>query len=95
MLLLMPLLIACGFVTSSACAQCGCNLPTPDSAHQTSGLLQVGAVDNIFCAGDEAAATVSPYMQEMRQRESDVAAVDDLNAEEVSMMPSVLSDCHE
>ena len=68
---------------------------TRDSAHQTSGPLQVGAVDDIFCAGDEAAATVSPWMREMRRREGNVAAVNDMHAEEVSMMPSMLMDCHE
>ena len=40
--------------------------------------LQVNAVDNIFRAGDEAAATVSPYMREMREREHAVEAVNDV-----------------
>ena len=68
---------------------------TPDSAHQSSGLLQVGAVASIFCAGDEATATVSPWMREMQQSEGDVAAVSDMLAEEVCMMSSMLMDCHE
>ena len=53
-----------------------------DSAYQTADLLQmqlqVKAVDNIFSAGDEAAATVSPYMREMRARERAVEAVNDM-----------------
>ena len=40
--------------------------------------LQVKAVDNIFSAGDEAAATVSPYMREMRARERAVEAANDV-----------------
>ncbi len=67
----------------------------PDSAHQSSVLLQGGAVDNIFCAGDEAAATVSPTLREIMQRESDVAAVSDMVGEEVSTDLGVLYDCHE
>ena len=67
----------------------------PDSAHQTSGTLQVGAVDNIFRGGSESAASVSPLLREMQEREDAVAAVADLVAGEVSMVPSMLYDCHE
>ena len=59
----------------------------------SSGLLQVGAIDTIFRAGDEAAATVSPWMREMRQTERDVAAVRDMDAEEVCPSPNMLSVC--
>ena len=88
-----PLPLAGDLVDSQRCNVEAICRP-PDSAHQSSGLLQLGAVDNIFCAGDEAAATVSPWMREMRQREIDVAAVSDRTAEEVSTLFDVLHDCH-
>lgn len=42
-----------------------------------SGPLQIGAVDTIFRGGAEPARSVGPVMEEMRQGESDAAAVRD------------------
>ena len=51
--------------------------------------LQVGAganvIDNIYCAGDEAAATVSPFMREMRETERAVEAVTDMIGSQSAM----------
>lgn len=63
---------------------------TPDSAVQSSGALQIGAVDNIFCGGSDSAASVSPLLRELKETEDAVAAVADLVAGEVSMVPSRL-----
>ncbi len=74
--------LACDHVAGSACAQRMQPAHTPASAHQASGLPQLKAI-----------ATVNPGMQELRQTERDVAAVRDMNAEEVSRSPGVKSVC--